>query len=144
MPTTTDTFSWFPASSGARHSSTTSTSSKDYQADLDTALQKITTAVSRLHRCGETFKAKSEAFWIFCAGSWTRNKYEEEVDKANNVTTVGGNGVVSVEEDLRLALGEVLDAVRILRRGGRDGDERDADALMEAVDGSGIWEGRGE
>lgn len=48
-----------------------------------------------------------------------------------------GNGV-SVEEDLRLAWLEVMEAVRLLRKAG-GGLERDGEELMEVIEGCGVW-----
>lgn len=79
---------------------------------LNNTLQKIITAVARYHRAGPTFKKKSEAFWIFAAGSWTRKQYDEEVRQAMEKLPKAKY----VDEDLLAARRLVLEGIEVLKK----------------------------
>lgn len=91
---------------------------------LHDALQKVITAVARYHRAGSTFKKKSEAFWIFAAGSSTWGKYDEEVQDAMHKLPKAK----SVDEDLGAGKRLVLEAIEVLRKA----ETLDAKDLEEA------------
>ena len=92
---------------------------------LDQALAKLASAVASLHRAGSFHKHRSEAFWIFAAGSWSRSKYEEAVAEATKILP----GSRSADSDVAFAERRIAEAIAILRKD----DGRDADDLVDAL-----------
>lgn len=77
---------------------------------FDQAIQHLITAIARYHRCGPVYQRKCEAYWVFAAGSYTRQKYEMAVKCALEKLPQ----VRSFEDDWVVATGLVVKAVWIL------------------------------
>ncbi|KAK0318377.1 hypothetical protein LTR91_002199 [Friedmanniomyces endolithicus] len=95
---------------------------------LDAALSHLALAIAALYRAGPFYKRQSENLWFFAAGSWSREEYGRQVEKA-------GRGLPkkeSVVRDVGFAEGKLREAVDVLWR---EGDARDARDLVEAVGG---------
>lgn len=101
---------------------------------LQTALHKVLAAVARYHRAGPSFKKKSEAFWIFAAGSWNRHKFDEEVKDATKKLPKAK----SVDEDLRAGKRMVFEAIEVLRKAELM-DVRDLEEAWRVFEKSGRW-----
>ena len=95
---------------------------------LDEALFKLTLAAASLNRAGPTYARKSEALWIFAAGSWARSTYEQMVAEAGKKISPNPAGVWN---DIAFAEGSLVEAVMLLRRWG---DARDLGDLIEAIE----------
>lgn len=80
-----------------RSSSIISTLASNPSAALEEALLKITTAVAHFRRAGPFYSLRSEAYWIFVAGSWGREEFEERLrvalgkEKVSAYGTEGGS-----------------------------------------------------
>lgn len=94
---------------------------------LGEALNKLTIAVAALQRAGAYYGRKSEAFWLFAAGSWHRQVYDGQVCEAGKKLPKR----TSVEHDVAFAEDKVVEAIALLRR---EGDVRDAGDLTEALE----------
>lgn len=94
---------------------------------LDEALDKLALAVAVLQRAGPYYVRKSEPFWCFAAGSWSRYIYDKMVADARDKLPKR----VSVAGDVKYARAVVVEAIARLRR---DGDARDARDLSEALE----------
>lgn len=77
---------------------------------FDQALQALIKAIAHYYRCGAEYRSRSEVFWLFVAGSYTRQQYEDAVRGALNLLP----DMKSVEHDLRSARGLVVQAVKLL------------------------------
>ena len=94
---------------------------------LDEALSKVTLAVASLHRAGPTHARKSEALWVFAAGSWNRSTYDGKVAHAAKKLP----NKTSARHDVVFAEDLLVEAIALLRRWG---DGRDARDLSEAFE----------
>ena len=104
-----------PSSPGRRNS----------RSALDQALGKLALAIASLHHAGSFHKQRSEAFWIFAAGSWTRSKYDTAVAEAGRTLSTSR----SADEDVVSAEQRIAEAIAILRKD----DGRDAEDLVDAL-----------
>lgn len=109
----------FPSSSSNTTNRRCSRSSISTQQDpalaLEDSLTKIVLAVAHFRRAGPLYRHRSEAFWIFAAGSWGREEFERRVAAAGRKLTKqkekGGVG-----EDLAMGRELVKEAIGVLRR----------------------------
>ncbi|TKA76449.1 hypothetical protein B0A55_06097 [Friedmanniomyces simplex] len=93
---------------------------------LDAALSHLALAIAALYRAGPYYKRQSEHLWFFAAGSWSRDVYVREVEKAGKLLPKRE----SVAQDVMFAEMKAREAVNVLWR---EGDGRDARDLMEAI-----------
>ena len=93
---------------------------------LEEALTHLASPSAALYRAGPPYVQKSEPFWFFAAGSWSRCSYRERVEEASKKLPKR----ISVRNDVDFAT-DRLRAVVLLLRG--FGDVRDAEDLEEAV-----------
>ncbi|KAK3697837.1 hypothetical protein LTR37_017228 [Vermiconidia calcicola] len=94
---------------------------------LNLALSKLPLAIAALRRAGPSYARRSEALWIFAAGSWPRYLYERKIEEASEKLP----RCVSVYHDVTFAEKMVADAIAVLRR---SDDGRDARDLEEAFE----------
>lgn len=92
---------------------------------LESALSLVVVAVAALYRAGPSFKRRSEALWVWAAGSWDRECYDRRVVEAGKALTK----MASVEQDREFAESKVMEAVELLRK---EADWRDAMDLKGA------------
>ncbi|KAK5122074.1 hypothetical protein LTR85_004320 [Meristemomyces frigidus] len=95
---------------------------------LDFAMDKVALAVAALHRAGPSPARLSEAFWVFAAGSWSRDRYDTQVHAADGQLPKRR----SVNHDVAFAEDKVVEAIALLRK---EGDVRDARDLGDALEG---------
>lgn len=120
-----------------RHPSRSSISTQqDSTLALEDCLSKLVLAVAHFRRAGPLYRHRSEAFWIFAAGSWGREEFERRVAAAGRKLAKQEGGGRGVEEDLRMGREFVKEAVGVLRRA----EVRDVVDLLEA---RGAFEGGG-
>lgn len=107
------------------------------------ALDKVALAVAALHRAGPHYKRASEIFWFFCAGSWSRARFDEQVKKSRKYLlgkpTERARGKKSVGMDVAFAEEKLHEAVAVLKRDGLHGDVQDLLWAIEAYQSGGNW-----
>ncbi|EMC98200.1 hypothetical protein BAUCODRAFT_146762 [Baudoinia panamericana UAMH 10762] len=96
-------------------------------AALDTAPSLVALAIAALHRAGPHYARRTDAFWCFCAGSWSGYRYDEAVKAASTLLSKQ----LSVANDVLFAADRLLEAISLLKR---EGDTRDAEDLMNALE----------
>lgn len=92
---------------------------------LDKSLATLTLAAAALCRAGPRYVRRSEHFWFFAAGSWSRPTFELKVEEAKTRLPK----LLGVPQHEKFAEDRVREAIKVLRR---SGDERDARDLKEA------------
>ena len=93
---------------------------------LEEALTYLALASAATYRAGPAYVTKSEPFWFFAAGPWSRCSYRKRVEEASKKLPKR----ISARNDVYFAT-DRLRAVVLLLRG--FGDVRDAEDLEEAV-----------
>ena len=94
---------------------------------LDSALTKLAQAVAFFRQTSPSYAQRSEALWVFCAGSWNREMYERRVAEAAERLPRR----LSVRRDAEKGQRLVGEALVGLKNGGL---WRDANDLTEAIE----------
>jgi len=110
---------------------------------MDDALDKVAVAVATLHRAGPHYKQMSEIFWFFCAGSWCRTRFDEQVMKSKKnlpgSSTEVGSGKRGVSMDVAFAEEKMHEALAVLQRDGLQGDVQDLLWAIEVYQSGKLW-----